>query len=974
MNTIDVRSLFSRARQLYSKDKIYISSKTINGAGIHPGIFPVRKEYGFSIYNFGDSEDIEKLRTYARQGIVKSYGCDICPISEYDNIATLSREKNQLWIDDESPSLSINEPILINTRRYRISGTVPQYYYNHLLFSSENHMPTYNLFMSDVFIDLLSFLQEQSQREPEIKAFFNGNSGSNTHHFHVHLTNQTIAIMNNFVNSPLQTTTDHSSFVYREGPVKTKVYTGTDPSILRTMILEDCYYFIRNKDYDGDLQRIFLTANFQYKNNKFWISIQLCNKERQYFSIGNDNFFVFPFSFTCSFDRVQNDTILNLDVNKGDEINTNISKFYLDPENNVITSRVLKKSTITDITNDIQTFKTVNLNKNTLLSDIELIIERIPSEFLQYITVEQNYDSYQHIINSLSPLLGNCFELNIKKTFEKTIVQCSSVKFNNLLRLISYIFNTVPDINLLTPYVLEQLLKLKILMEQYDITRYNNVSRLESGYLYFRGNFLQNLISKTFHNLLLISNEGQTNSLLSSYQSKLINEWLDFQYKRIGEVSAYGTNTASKIKHLNPDIDIDMILKITTGASSTYFLNEFFNGTSINNIRKIIPNFVTTYGAFNCLTSRFDKLCDGNGNEHSYVILENIRDSNTVVRTLKTPVIYNDQIQKDILDMIYQITVSLAFGQKINDFTHNDLHCDNILEFNFIENKNFLNLLSIYHQVPKIDDVYFRYYMDQNNVFIVPVKKLYVIIDYGGSYTDDRVDEKSQPYRVPDTRDSFSYDKYGTSANRSNSFIDMYIFSIHLFFSIFVYKPYLLIDIDENDVMEILDNDLNKYFKKFFKSYRKVFSLKYKDIYSQMGILVRDQGDIGMFRKTLYNCIKKEYRNEGNNPFPWYFVHHKSDPDDVNSSAFTESDLPEDFRGSLAVATWIRDNLYNTINYKHDSYFFDWGFIEYKHLGIEPPVRVLKELEQLIEDKFEKKELLKNSMNVQLLAAMVSPP
>jgi hypothetical protein len=469
------------------------------------------------------------------------------------------------------------------------------------------------------------------------------------------------------------------------------------------------------------------------------------------------------------------------------------------------------------------------------------------------------------------------------------------------------------------------------------------------------------VIKKTFKKLLLISNKSKT--LLGRRQNVLINEWLNYSFNRIGEESGYGTNTVSSVE-IDEYFNIDFVLKIMARNSDTIddFYNEFYNGININNIREYIPNYLITYGAFFCNTSDINMtMCDNRfgDDEYNYLILENVKNSRTVYRKIKTPSFHVRKEGQDILDMIYQVIAALAFGQYTNNFTHYDLHTNNILEFNFLENEGLRELFSENYKTginPVVENVFFTYslpsrYSEKFEVFNIPVKNIYVIIDFGRSYTDNRIQDDGNPYKFPASKEN--YVSCGTSQSKSNSFIDMYVFSLNLFITILSHKPYLLININRDDSVDIVESDLSYYFSKFFDSY-KIFFKDIPDKYNskstpnsnprlcdlyifickKLGKCINEQkNNITLTVSTeLHDLINSEYQCKSTEKVYPYFLNHSK----TNTQPTDPRKLGV-FGNSRSTLIWIRDNLYKDIRPDGDSLVFNWGeFKDDRSVGIMP--------------------------------------
>ena len=95
--------------------------------------------------------------------------------------------------------------------------------------------------------------------------------------------------------------------------------------------------------------------------------------------------------------------------------------------------------------------------------------------------------------------------------------------------------------------------------EIYNLTRKYKVSNIRS--LYLEGPLAQTVVRKTFSDLTIMKDPNQIISLKDfSMKDKTINDWIDYKFKKIGDPSAYGVVTSSKLQQSGPDLEF--IIKI----------------------------------------------------------------------------------------------------------------------------------------------------------------------------------------------------------------------------------------------------------------------------------------------------------------------------------------------------------------------------------------------------------------------------
>jgi ubiquinone/menaquinone biosynthesis C-methylase UbiE len=117
---------------------------------------------------------------------------------------------------------------------------------------------------------------------------------------------------------------------------------------------------------------------------------------------------------------------------------------------------------------------------------------------------------------------------------------------------------------------------------------------------------------------------------------------------------------------------------------------EYYIGSRfINKLRTKTPNFMYTYGIFMCnpliaVTKENDKdkisttvnFCYGNDKKNIYLLFEKIDGVNlhNYIQTIK-----NETEFDDLINYVIQIILSLDIAQKEGQYSHNDLHTDNIM-------------------------------------------------------------------------------------------------------------------------------------------------------------------------------------------------------------------------------------------------------------------------------------------------------
>jgi len=108
-----------------------------------------------------------------------------------------------------------------------------------------------------------------------------------------------------------------------------------------------------------------------------------------------------------------------------------------------------------------------------------------------------------------------------------------------------------------------------------------------------------------------------------------------------------------------------------------------------NKLRKYIPNFSYIYGGFKCSPPKLENKkvvswCTSNNNAVNYVLYENIAPAQPANKFMRTCTV------EQFLNIYLQLIYSLKMALDMIDFTHYDLHNDNVLiRFPFHEDEKF---------------------------------------------------------------------------------------------------------------------------------------------------------------------------------------------------------------------------------------------------------------------------------------------
>jgi len=906
----EIKKLFMEARKIYNQSgetrQFYTSTKNIKG--LFFTVLPDYVNYKFSSYDPGNKKDVEKVRNMKKEGIHKSYLCSLCPLGHDDTSVTCSEEQNQLWDDNKSPSKLINKSYDGESgRKYRLTGTIPQYFYSHLMFISEDHIPTYGIFFDEyLFTDTMNFLQKT-----KVVGYHNGNFGSDIYHFHLHITDQKNSILDDFFIGSIEENTK-IGFSLIKPIIKACTVIDTKISDLFNNVRGIMFRILDKQEKD-----LVISSSFFVRENKgktyYCVVLNFVNRKYRNFKYDNCNYFVFPASYTLSVG------CMNIPKNSTENykflttLENHYVNYYIDPK--IIFKQYgltgslenFVKSSDNQINKKLQILEKLATKHNTLKKFIEeTCIENIYLYLLEY---EQNFE------------LKKAYDMLkfINKNYKDKLEE-GRIKY-----LLSLCINSLTKEELKNYFDSDDFIDMRLNASNMILSNYGE---LKSDYLFFKGKFVQDLISSNISNRIEITNSSRG-------QKYSVNKWLKYDFKRKGEASANGTVTTSKLQDNNIDIDFIMKLMITEDEDKHLeFKHELNTSMIVNELRYLVPNYILCYGGYECNSSSFKQLCNGIGRRTSYILLEYVENSDTVDRVLKTPRLDHSTEEKEIIDMISQILMGLAFGYNEKKFTHYDLHTNNIMCYDFVNNNGFLKLFKSQgdrNSHPNVENVIFRYYINKEGRYLdLPATYLYLIIDYGNSYV-----EGIDPENVREGL--FGSDK----PNKSS---DCYTLLYNVFTTLLIHKPYLLID-QYNYTW--LNNNLAKIFYKFIDSYKELWITDPKQIMEQLIMIAVSRSNNKYIDINNYFSQIKRRGYEYTDPRWQQYL-----PQNFNTQ-----NISEDFSGAYEIVTWMVEKVYNERNIKQiaekkTTYIFNWGYLPE---GVKDGIIPTEQIKQRIKNKKERK-------------------
>jgi len=186
-----------------------------------------------------------------------------------------------------------------------------------------------------------------------------------------------------------------------------------------------------------------------------------------------------------------------------------------------------------------------------------------------------------------------------------------------------------------------------------------------------------------------------------------IKDWIR-NPKIIGTPSKNGYVMIANFTQIN-----DLIILKSPKKKQRDLNHEYFVGTILNNLRRKIPNFALVLGGFKCSPPFFEKKepeiwcnIDNPNISVQYVLYENIAPARRVIDVVKSSKFNN------FLPYLLQIAFSLKEAE-VYEFSHNDLHLDNIMIRKNTTNKKWIQ------------------YRHHNRLVYIKANEIATFIDFG---------------------------------------------------------------------------------------------------------------------------------------------------------------------------------------------------------------------------------------------------
>lgn len=770
--TIPISELFEQAKKVYgqTEETFYISSRPYMGQ--HIGIMPDRQNYNFSEYIFGNYEEMIKIcKSAVEQNIFKSFYCSLCAIEEPDNlsISTLPPCKEIKLLQNTANQIKYS--IKIDEIEFLITGTVPQYYYNHLLLSTKSHYNTYSIFLNlELFSAFFKVLEIMNLDETNIKAVFNGNFGSDRWHFHSHITNQKISyIEDSLANTDLTKDYDNTGSY---GVVKYRLIASRNIKNLfnRLNMYTNIYY---TDVYQKGIK--YLSAVFKYFDGIYVVFLITGNKYGG-LKISNTSYFSISPSAILSVSGRGDPTPQNLEQTIKDMERKGVYEYihlYKLDLKNVLTAETFELQ----FKRDCPSLKKI-ANDKKIISMIEKVDSCLSKSSRCTGDMNTTFATYKYFM-SLWFICQVGFNYGNSKVW-RSIESIMLETYQSMMKSRSFSNHAIKA-------------SIGYLTHTYNIESSKNI--------FLRGPFASEILRRSFNNFKLITSEDYSR----------IDSWVEYEHGpvvpskwnpdptppiRIGENSAMGAVMRTYIKSAK---HIEFVIKANKrqeSGAAKIFKHEFAAGIKINSLRDRIPNYVLTLGGFDCNSDpNLDRLCQRPTRFGvdpvimQFIMLEYI-EGDSFKKYILNPLVSTSHI----ICALAQISIALLYGQLTLEFTHYDLHTDNILLSKIMDQSSNPPLYK---------------YKIGSEIYMIPAYVNCIIIDYGDAHVSGLHQYYEDPGNVHWGKRSSQYDPYK----------DMFSLIIHTLLTYCQGRT-------EKEVYDALfnqNNHLCAIFTTFFESYGYLF-------------------------------------------------------------------------------------------------------------------------------------------------------
>lgn len=198
-----------------------------------------------------------------------------------------------------------------------------------------------------------------------------------------------------------------------------------------------------------------------------------------------------------------------------------------------------------------------------------------------------------------------------------------------------------------------------------------------------------------------------------------VREWIT-NLKQIGSPSIEGYALSSGLSNNLVSVNDLFVVKAPRDPLFDNLLHELFVAFHLNELRQYNPNFAISYGGFKGTPPVIDsnkEVISWNLKSNApvnYILYENIQPSVPFGKYVK------DKPFEKILDKYLQVLYALLLAGKLLDYTHYDLHAENVLIRDIPNDENFNdNIIAI------------PYLTERDEIEYIMTDKISTIIDYG---------------------------------------------------------------------------------------------------------------------------------------------------------------------------------------------------------------------------------------------------
>jgi hypothetical protein len=707
--------IFEIAEDVYKdeeKPDFYVTDGSIGG--IRFAALPERSNVKFSAYVLSDISDVKKVVDYHVRGITKAFYCALCAIEEADNVVEEIRcavSQSTKTVLTRNYARDINwgytPPSGVDML---ICGTSPRYVHAQMLLMSRAHHQTYTVFNDiSLFKSFAETMEYICRYNEDAKAVFNGNTGSDRWHFHVHLTDQRMS----YTEGETISETGHTVSSRFADAVNYLLISSPDLETLFGIVSHYASVYYRPEYSETEELYMSMMMNVKYKAGTPVYIFRLFHGVKHALRSGQ---ILIPAAGMCIIPATE-------EYKSG-----TFEKSPVDPR--VLVQRLVDTGAYH--TWDLGQFTRTSIDTNRLIPEVfEYRLRTISCDDMGN---EDGLNYVRSVVNSLGDCVITSTCNNIGSAYYKLVISAYvGCKIRNTIAQ-GHTYSHTRDYIAIYDHILSTLGPVVVYSGvAYAVNTYGLKQKMDR--LFLRGNFIQLLFQKTTDDLFVISAWGDSkyiDAALSPMKvtgpvdvsSAKINSWLQLGGV-MGDPSATGEIHRSSIR---AESAFEFVIKIdknpVTSFNNAMFMHEFLVGLTMNEYRAQLPNYVLTLGSFKCRSvadwaNVFTGLCNAEGDnqvaKRSFIALEMVKGE-----TLQSYIRNHMNDEVDVMKAIYQTAIALMYGQKYRNFTHYDFHTGNVMVTDITP--------SVYS--------YRLFDADEYEYFTFDTSVNCTIIDYGSTHVD----------------------------------------------------------------------------------------------------------------------------------------------------------------------------------------------------------------------------------------------